>query len=153
MNPAIQPVFCPPRKLSPAILTEVKKLLEMLCSEEINPKFKESTEWCSTLVIARQKNRDIIICIDLVYVNSAVRRPICRKTDVQDIFSRIDKSSFIQDSIVPLHSIRFLSTPDSQKLLTFTTPIGRYRWSVFHLAFNPPWKFIKKCSASCHLMF
>ena len=61
-------------------------------------------------------------------LNKAVKRPVYPIPDVNDILTRLENSKFysILDSTSAFHQIAV--HPDSQKLLTFAAPSGRYCW-------------------------
>ena len=128
LDDSTRPVSCPPRKLPSVILTQVSEALEKLCSEGIIRKIEEPTDWCSALVVARRKSGEIRICTDLRNLNHAITRPVYPILDVLNIFSRINQCSVysLLDCNNAFHQISVHS--ESQKLLIFATPTGRYCW-------------------------
>ena len=121
---SIQPVSSPPRKLPPAILTQVKDSLDKLCADGIIKAIDEPTDWCSLIVVARKKNGDIQICTNLRNVNRAVKRPVYPILDINNILSHVEHSSIysLLDCTSAFHQIPIHA--DSQKLFTFAAPMS-----------------------------
>ena len=105
----------------------MRLLNEKLCSEGIIHKIGESTDWCSALVVAQRKNGEIRICTDLHNLNCAIKWPVYPIPDVHDTFSRV---YLLLNCTSAFHQICVHS--ESQKLLTFATPTGRYCWQQLH---------------------
>lgn len=85
------------------------------------------TDWCAAMVAAEKKNKDQVrVCVDLKRLNKAVKREryvlptledIAPKLAGAKVFSTLDASSGFWQ--IPLD-------PNSQKLTTFITPLGRF---------------------------
>lgn len=128
IDESVIPISSPARKLPPAILNEVKTELDKLTSDGIIRKIDSPTSWCSPIVIAKRKDNSIRLCTDLRLLNKAVKVPEFPIPDINDIFSQIGNASCY--SLLDCASA-FYQIPldkDSQELLTFSTPFGRYCW-------------------------
>ena len=86
----------------------------------------ETTKWCSPMLVTRKETGDIRLVVDFRQLNKAVQRQTYQIPRLDDmlplltnakLFSSLDGvSGHLQ---IPVHA-------DSQELLTFSTPFGRY---------------------------
>ena len=91
-------------------------------------KVKETTDWCTGMVVVPKPNGQVRICIDLTRLNESVCRerhplPAVDQTLAQlagaKIFSKLDANSGFRQ-------IPFPPPPESILLTTFITPFGRF---------------------------
>ena len=108
--------------LMPKLEEELKRMEEADIVERVTG----PTEWCTPMVPVQKSNGKLRICVDLRKLNSAVKRARFVLPTLEDIapklagvqyFSKLDASSGFWQ--IPLH-------PDSVKLTTFITPMGRF---------------------------
>lgn len=114
------------RRVAFPLMSKVATELDRLENEGIIEKIHQPTDWCAPMVPVLKKNGNVRICVDLKRLNEAVKREHYMLPNLDDVapklagakvFSKLDASSgFYQ---IPLH-------PDSCKLTTFITPMGRY---------------------------
>ena len=112
-----------PFPLLPKVEKELGRMLELGIIEHVTG----PTDWCAPMVPAEKKNKDQVrVCVDLKRLNKAVKRELYVLPTLEDIapklagakvFSALDASSGFWQ--IPLD-------PDSQKLTTFITPMGRF---------------------------
>ncbi|XP_063048477.1 uncharacterized protein K02A2.6-like [Engraulis encrasicolus] len=112
-----------PFPLLPKVEKELGRMLELGIIEHVTG----PTDWCAPMVPAEKKNKDQVrVCVDLKRLNKAVKRELYVLPTLEDIapklagakvFSTLDASSGFWQ--IPLD-------PDSQKLTTFITPMGRF---------------------------
>ncbi|KAL9963006.1 hypothetical protein ACROYT_G032167 [Oculina patagonica] len=111
-----------PFPLLPKVKEELTRMLEAGIIEEVT----EPTDWCAPMVPVVKPNGKIRICVDLRKLNEAVKREryilptledVAPKLAGAKVFSKLDASSGYWQ--IPLH-------PDSTKLTTFITPMGRF---------------------------
>ena len=125
-----------PLTLMDKVNVELKRLKELGAIQTIT----ESMDWCALIVIVPKANSEKVrICVDFTKLNLAIRcerhlLPSVDNTIGQmagaKVFSKLDaKSGF--------HQIRLAQ--DSQLLMTFITPFGRYcyRRLPFGINFGP----------------
>lgn len=129
VDPAVEPFHCNSRPLPPAILTDVEKELQTLEEEGIIKKVTEPTDWCSPLVVVRKPNGKIRICTDLRKLNEAIKRPSFHIPNTEDLFAQISGSQYFSrlDCNSAFHQLHV--SDESQPLLTFSTPSGRFCWT------------------------
>ena len=129
LNPDVEPVIRPPRRVPVAMKSRIKAELDKMEANGIIQKVTEPTEWVSSMVAAEKKGTDELrICIDPRDLNQAIMRPHHPLKTVDDIasdipgatvFSKLDaKSGFWH---IPLDD-------KSSFYTTFNTIFGRYRF-------------------------
>ena len=126
VDPAIQPVIHPPRRVPLALQPKLKKKLESLVKSGIIEKRDEPTDWVNSLLIVEKKDGSLRLCLDPRDLNKAIKRehfaiPTCEdilpKLHGRKVFSIIDmKDGFWQVKL----------DEDSCRLCTFNTPFGRF---------------------------
>lgn len=127
LRPDVQPYsIASPRRIPFPILPQVEEELKRMQSLGIIDEIKEATDWCAPIVPVIKKNKKPRICVDLTKLNKAVKRERFMLPTLEDIapqltgatvFSTVDASSGFWQ--IPLD-------PDSMKLTTFITPVGRF---------------------------
>lgn len=120
------PHCAPARRVPPALLPKVKIALDGMESKRVIRKVTNPTENCAPMVIAFKPSDEVRICCDFRKLNQSLKREmhqmptfdeLSAKVNSPKIWSRLDcRNSFWQ---IPVH-------PNSQELLTFSTPFGRY---------------------------
>ena len=122
----VKPFSPPARRLPQAILPQVKEELDRMLEAGIIREVSEPTDWCSPTVVAWKKNGAIRLCTDLRVLNKFVKRPLlqlptfeelCAQVHGATIFTKLDLQGGFQQ--IPI-------TEESQKLLCFSTPHGRF---------------------------
>ena len=102
-----------------------EKLKEMVSLGVISP-VKQSTDWCSGMVVVPKTDGSVRVCVDLTHLNESVQREVHPMASVDEslaklgqskIFTRLDANSGFWQ--LPL-------TPSSRLLTTFLTPEGRF---------------------------
>lgn len=120
------PYCAPARRVPPALLPKVKVALDEMVSKGVIRKVEGPTENCAPMVVAFKPTGDVRICCDFRKLNQSLKREmhqmptfdeLSAKVKCPKFWSRLDcKNSFWQ---IPIH-------PDSQEILTFSTPFGRF---------------------------
>ncbi|KAK3727484.1 hypothetical protein QZH41_006425 [Actinostola sp. cb2023] len=103
LDPEVQPVINPPRRVPYGLQDRVKAALDEMCNQGIIVPVDQPTDWVNSMVAVEKKNTDKLrICIDPRPLNKAIKHA---------------RSGFWQ---IPLDD-------ESSTLTTFATPYGRYR--------------------------
>ena len=155
VSPVSQKLRRLPLSVRPEVSAELKRLEEAGIIEKI-----DSSPWISNLVVARQKNNEIRLCVDLRAVNKAVipdKYPLPTLEELTSefhgstVFSKLDlRRSYLQ---VPL-------TKDARHLSAFITHDGvfQYTWMCYGLASAPSAfqkilsSILSGCKGSTHLL-
>ena len=129
VDPTASPVACASRTVPIHIQPKLRAELERLESLGIIQKQDQPTDWVSPIAIAPKPNGDIRVCLDPVYLNKAIQREHYTIPTTQEILSRIGTSKFfsVVDATSGFHQVEL--TPESSRLTTFITPLGRYSYT------------------------
>ena len=108
---------------------EVRRLLDDLVRQGVIVPVSEPTEWAAPLVVIRNKNGKLRICIDHTRLNRFVQRPTHPTRTPKDAISEVDGAARFFSCFdaangyfqIPLH-------PSCQHLTTFMTPWGRFKF-------------------------
>ncbi|KAK2720714.1 hypothetical protein QYM36_004563 [Artemia franciscana] len=75
LKEGVVPTPYPARKVPIVMREKLKQELNRLESLEIIEKVEEPTEWVNSMVLVEKKDGDVRLCIDLVDLNKAIKRP------------------------------------------------------------------------------
>lgn len=122
IDPNIQPVIHPPRKVALALKEKVKHELVRLGRDNIVIRQDEPTPWVNSMVTVTKANGKVRICIDPRELNKAILRKHFPLKTIEDVIAEIDGATVFTklDATSRFWQIR-LDT-DSSKLCTFNTP-------------------------------
>ena len=101
----------------------------------------ELTEWCSPIVLVPKADVRVRICFDLTKLTQAILREVYQMPDVEETLGSLKEGSVFSklDANSGFHQI--VLNPESGKLTTFITPVGRYmfRCFLFGISFRRGW--------------
>ena len=128
LDPEVQPVIHPPRRVPEALRTPLKRELDSLVEQNILAKTEEPTDWVNSLVCVTKKNGDIRICLDPKDLNKAIRRPHYVTPTIDDVLSKLNGANHFTliDARCGYWNIKL--DQQSAMYTTFNTPFGRYRF-------------------------
>ena len=118
------------RRIPLALLPRVKIELEKMVTDGIIEEVTEPSAWCAPTVVAYKKSGSLRICTDLRRLNQAILQEptqmptldeLCAKVSGSKLFSVLDCKNWYWQ--VPI-------AKGCQHLLTFSTPLGRFRYCV-----------------------
>lgn len=129
LDPAVQPVVRPARRIPVAMQDRVKKELERMVDMGVITPVSEPTEWVSSMAATNKKQTDEIrICIDARDLNTTLKRPHHPMRTVEEVASQMANATLF--SVLDATS-SFWQIPLDDKsslLTTFSTLFGRYRF-------------------------
>ena len=129
VDPSVKPVIHPPRKVPISMKEKVKSELLRMESEGVITKQTEPTDWVNSMVVVPKPNGKVRICIDPRDLNKAVLREHYPMKTIEDILTEIPEAKVFSkiDAVSGYWQIKL--SPESQKLCTFNTPLGRYSFT------------------------
>ena len=133
VDPSVKPVIHPPRKVPISMKEKVKTELLRMESEGVIKKQTEPTDWVNSMVVVPKPNGKVRICIDLRDLNKVVLREHYPMKTIEDILLEIPEAKVFSklDAVSGYWQIKL--SPESQKLCTFNTPLGRYLSQDCHM--------------------
>ena len=121
------------RRVPIPLLPKVKEELQRMENLGVISKINEPTDWCAGMVVVPKEDGTVRICVDLTQLNQSVCRErhillLVEQTLLQiggaKLFSKLDANSgFWQIGL----------DPETTKLTTFITPVGRFCFNGCHL--------------------
>ena len=128
LKPDITPVVHPPRKVPIAMRGKLKKELEhMVDLNNITP-VTEPTDWVNSLVVVEKPNGSLRIWLDPKDLNQEIKHQHNKLPTTEDILSHVTGVQFFTKLDASNAYWQIPLDEESSKLLTFSTPIGRYRF-------------------------
>ena len=128
LDPAVQPVVKPPRKVPLAMEKAVQQELDRMCKLGVITPQNEPTEWVSNMVAAKKKNGDIRICIDPKDLNRALMRPHHPMRTIEDVVARMPGAKFFSTLDAKSSFWQICLDKESSLKTTFCTPYGRFKF-------------------------
>ena len=125
-DPNVPPHINPPRKTPIELKDQITEEINKMEEQGIIKRIEQPTEWVNSLTYVTKRDGSIRVCLDPRHLNKALVRPQHRTPTVEElthkfanakVFSKLDAKS-------GYWSIKL--DPESQKLTTFQTPLGRY---------------------------
>ena len=155
VHQSVTPIVQPPRKIPQAIVEPLKSEIERRAHLGVIRKLniKEATDWCHNLVLVCKPNGKLRVCLDPRTINKVLRFNVHNARTFQDVTSSIRRVAKV--SKIDANS-GFWTLPmdeDSQILMTFNTPWGRYcftkmpfRLTKCNISFSTTWTRTSKTS-------
>ena len=129
VDPNVQPVVHPPRRVPLELRERLKTQLEELEAKGIITKVTQPTDWVNSIVVKEKPNGKLRICLDPKDLNKALKRDHYPTPTLEEItpslagskvFSKLDASNGYWNIKI---------TEESSMLTTFNTPFGRFRFN------------------------
>ena len=128
LKPDVTPVVRPPRKVPISMRGKLKKELEHMVDLNIITPVTEPTDWVNSLVVVEKPNGSLRICLDPRDLNQAIKRQHYKLPKPEDILSQMAGAKLFTKLDASNAYWQIPLDEESSKLLTFNTPIGRYRF-------------------------
>lgn len=124
---AAQPVVKPIRRVPQAIKERLKDTLSNYESRGIIEKVEGPTAWCNNLVIVEKPNKSLRLCLDPKELNKCILRENYQIPSPEEIYNSLAGKQIF--SVLDMKDGFFqVVLEDQEKLCTFGTPFGRYRF-------------------------
>ena len=107
--------------------SKLEKELEHMVDLNITP-VTEPTDWVNSLVVVEKPNGSVRICLDPRDLNQAIKRQHYKLPTTEDTLSQMAGAKFFTKLDASNAYWQIPLDEESSKLLTFNTPIGRYRF-------------------------
>lgn len=127
IDPEVQPVIHPPRKIPVSLREKLKTELERLTEKEIIAPVTEPTPWVNNLVIVEKPNK-LRICLDPRNLNKAIQRSHYPMPTVEELLPDLNKARVFSVADAKNGFWHVKLDTESSMLTTFNTPHGRFRW-------------------------
>lgn len=129
VDPNIQPVIHPPRKVPLALKEKVKRELDRMERDGVVIRQDEPTPWVNSMVTVTKANGKVRICIDPRDLNRAILREHFPLKTIEDVIAEIDGATVFTKLDATSGFWQICLDADSSKLCTFNTPFGRYSFT------------------------
>ena len=134
VDPSIQPVVMPDRRVPMAVHPKLKEDLDRMVSLGVITPVDEPTPWVSQLVITRKKSGALRVCIDPRELNHALLREHYTLPILEDTLHELSTSKLFTKTDLSQGYWHIPLDYESSLLTTFNIYLGRYRWK--HLPFG-----------------
>ena len=128
VDPSVNPVQHPPRRVPVAVREQLKSELERLTERDIIAPVTAPTPWVSSLVVVPKKNGKLRLCLDPKDLNLAIQREHYPLPTIEDVATRLNGAKVFTKLDVRNGFWHIKLDNGSSHLTTFNTPFGRYRW-------------------------
>ncbi|KAK2710346.1 hypothetical protein QYM36_013861 [Artemia franciscana] len=116
------------RKVPIAMREKLKQELNRLESLRIIEKVEDPTEWVNSMVLVEKKDGGVRLCIDLVDLNKAIKRPHYPIPTFKDAISDLSGAKYFSKLDATSGYWSLVLSKSASDLTTFNTIYGRYRW-------------------------
>lgn len=129
IDPEVQPVVKPARKIPVPMQDKVKAELTRMVDLGVITPVTEPTEWVSSMVATHKKNSDDIrLCIDPRDLNKALKRPHHPMRIVEEVAAQMLKSTVFSVLDAKCSFWHIMLDHKSSMLTTFSSLFGRFRF-------------------------
>ena len=136
VDPNVQPVVHPSRRIPVAIHSALKEKLDEMVADGVIAPVTEATDWVSSMVVVHKPSGALRICIDPKDLNQAIKREHYPLPAIEELTTRLGKAKVFT---VLDASNGFWQIPldnKSSMLTCFNTPFGRFKWLSMPFGLN-----------------
>lgn len=121
------PVIKPIRRVPQSVKDRLKETLDRYEKGDIIEKVEGPTAWCSNLVIVEKPDKSLRLCLDPQQLNKHIERETYLIPSPEEIYNNLAGKSYF--TVLDLKDGFFqIVLDDEDKLCTFGSPFGRYRF-------------------------
>ncbi len=137
IDPSVQPVQLPTRKVPLAVRDNLKKELDRLTDIGVIAPVDVPTDWISATVVTQKKDGRVRLCIDPKPLNSALKRNHYPMPTIEDILPELSQARYftVLDAKNGFWHVQL--DEESSFATTTGTPWGRYRWLRMPFGISP----------------
>ena len=127
-DPNVPPVVNTPRRIPIAMMDSLKRELQRMENLDVIEHVTEPSDWVNSLVVVEKPNGHLRICLDPRHLNRAIKRQHLQLPTAEEIIAKMSGAKFFTKLDASSGYWQIKVDQESSKLLTFTTPFGRYRF-------------------------
>lgn len=138
VNQMIAPVIQPPRKIPHVMIKPLKKEINRMMDLGVMRKLdiNKAKDWCHNLVLVHKPSGKLRVCLDPRTINSALRFNVHNSRTFQDVTSSIRRVSKVSKIDANSGLWTLPMDEESQLLMMFNTPWGRYCFTKMPFGLN-----------------
>ena len=128
-NPDVNPSINPPRRVPLAIESKLYDEIQRMKNLGVIVPVEEPSDWCSSYVAVEKPDKSLRLCLDPRELNKAIKRPTFELPTTDEILSRVSTGNFFTKIDASTAYWQIPVDEASSRLLTFSTPFGRFRYT------------------------
>ena len=128
VDPTVNPVQLPLRRLPIAVRDRVHAELQKLVDNDVIAPVSTPTKWVSALLITTKQDGSLRVCIDPKPLNRALQRSTYYMPTIDDVLPKLINVKVFSTTDAKSAFWHLKLDEESSYLTTFETPFGRFRW-------------------------
>ena len=128
VDESITPVVHAARRVPFALKDKLKCELDRMVNLDVIETITEPTDWVSQLVVVEKPNGKLRVCLDPRDLNKAIKRQHYNLPTAEELFAEMAGARYFTKLDASSGYWQIKVDEESSKLLTFSTPFGRYRF-------------------------
>ena len=137
IDETVPPVVMPPRRVPVAVKGKLREELDRLESLGVLEKEDKPTTWVSSMVATQKPSGKVRVCIDPQRLNQALKQRHYPLPVIDDILPELSKARVFTKADLKDGFLQIQLDDTSNKLTTFQTAWGRYRWLRMPYGISP----------------
>ena len=137
VDPQVRPVAQPLRRTPFALRTKVEEKIQELIDADVVEECHEPSEWVSPVVVVpKQNQKDIRVCVDMRRVNEAILRQRHPIPTIEEILQDLTGGTVFTKLDLKYGYHQLELDPESRPITTFVTHSGMYRYKRLCFGIN-----------------
>ena len=128
IDPSNLPVIHAARQTPFSLQPKLKAELSRMCKMGVIEAVHEPTDWVSSLVMVEKPNGKLRVCLDPRDLNKAIKRHHFKLPTAEELFAEMSGAKYFTKLDASNGYWQIKVDNESSKLLTFSTPFGRYKF-------------------------
>ena len=109
---------------------------------------KQSTDWCSGMVVVPKPDGSVRVCVDLTHLNSAVKREVHPMSSVDESLAKLGHSKLFTQLDANSGFWQLPLDKSSRLLTTFLTPEGRFCFNRLPFGISSAPEIYQRCMSN-----